>query len=53
MQLELHLGCIVTYMLEDVKRKKQAEERDKAQKENVKSRKLKRGECEGGLSGDK
>lgn len=38
-------------MLEDVK-KQQAEEREKAQKENVKRRKLKRGKCEGGLSGD-
>ena len=40
------------YVLEDVKRKKQAEEHDKAQKENVKCRELKReenmkGSCQG------
>lgn len=30
----------------------EVEECDKAQKENVKCKKLKRGKCEGGLSGD-
>lgn len=39
--------CIPTYMLEDVKRK-QAEELDTGQKENVTYRHLKRGKCEGG-----
>lgn len=40
---------MLTDVLEDVKRKKQAEEHDKAQKEKVRCRKLKRGKCEGEL----
>lgn len=42
---------MLTDVLEDVKRKKQAEEHGKAQKENVRCRKLKRGKCEGELLG--
>lgn len=45
-------GWTLMCMLEEMKRKKQAREHDKAQQENGKGRKLRRRNCEGEVSGD-